>query len=112
VNSVDAPIKYEVESIDVIIGDKAISKPMFDNRGGVIARGRQQTFLYPRFEIPKPRGKDLHTDGVIRFVIQYGHPEVGFSRRMQRELNCGFRLGGKSGVAYTVLRESDVPIQH
>jgi hypothetical protein len=48
-NASDWPIKYHVEDMEVVIGDRAISKPNFTNMGGFISKGCNTMFLYPAF---------------------------------------------------------------
>lgn len=103
-NAADWPIKYEIEDIDVIVGNRAIARPTFVNRGGVISRRCSTMFFYPPF--PKNAMKE-RTDGILQFSIVYGHPEFGFARRMKKRLSMSLRLDDKPGVVYIIEMETD-----
>jgi hypothetical protein len=73
-NASDWPIKYHVEDMEVVIGDRAISKPNFTNMGGFISKGCNTMFLYPAFpqSVVNPS-----IEGRITYTIAYGHPDFG-----------------------------------
>jgi hypothetical protein len=45
-NSSDIPLRYHVENIAVVIEGKTAMTPVFENRGGVIRKGRKQSFHF------------------------------------------------------------------
>jgi hypothetical protein len=104
-NVVDGPLRYEVDSFDVVIDNRTLAKPSFQNRGGVIPRGCTQRFMYPAFargDITGPR-----PSGVIRFSVKYGHPDIGFVRKAAKTLTVQYRLDDRTEAVYTVDSESD-----
>jgi hypothetical protein len=106
-NATDAPLKYNVDEFDIILGDRAIIEPIFKNRGGVISKGMEQLFFYPPFnksvlDAIKPR-----IEGKIKYSIKYGHPETDFIRVSKKILNISLRLDDKPGVIYVVDSEVD-----
>ena len=105
-NVAEGPIKYEVDQFEVVIEDRAIAHPVFKSRGGVILRSMSTIYFYPPFAQELPEGRD-HLNGVIRFAIRYGHPEIGFLRTMKKEVSFSLRLGDKSGIVYLTEKESD-----
>lgn len=105
-NAMDVPIKYEVESYDVIVDGRTNVKLDFKNSGGVIASRRETTFFHPALA-DEIFTKKEQFEGVVRFSIIYGHPEEELLRRMRRELNIKIKLGEKGGVVYLVISESD-----
>jgi len=109
-NAADGPLAYEVEHFEVIVEGRTKAEPVFKNYGGVIPKGKTSTFFYPSFGEELPKGKD-HLDGLIRFTILYGHPEVGMFRKASKELSVSLRLGAKTGIAYLITKESDEPIK-
>lgn len=105
-NATEYPIKYEVEQFEVVIENRAIGQPGFKTRGGVIASRMTGTYFYPSFNKELPEGRD-HLTGVIRFTILYGHPEIGFFRKVKKELTVSLRLGDKAGIVWLLEKESD-----
>lgn len=103
-NAVDWPMKYHVEDMIIIVGDRTIANPNFANLGGLISRGCYTTFYYSPFAktVERPRA-----NGIIKFTIAYGHPDFGFSRRMKKTLNVSLRLDDKPGAVYVIESESD-----
>jgi hypothetical protein len=107
-NAADGPLKYHVEEMEVIIGDRTIPNPNFRSRGGVIPRGSEREFFYPPFgrDVIQPR-----TNGVLRYSIIYGHPEIGFSRWAKKQLSLTMRLDDRTGVRFLIDSESDEEIK-
>jgi hypothetical protein len=101
-NAADGPLKYEVEHLEVVVGDRTV--PTAGKGGGFILRGGQRTWFYPPFkrEAVQPRMR-----GLIRYTIRYGHPEIGFSRLAKGELALTIRFDEKTGVNWIVKSESD-----
>ncbi len=107
-NAAPGPLRYEVESFDVVIGDRTIARPNFANRGAILSRGCGAQFFYQPFA--RNMVPDRRTQGVIRYSIKYGHPEFGFSRRSKKELDVTMRGGEKPWVVYITRFESDEEI--
>lgn len=103
-NASEWPMKYHVEDMNVIVGDRTIAKPNFTNTGGLISKGCHTTFYYPPFpnSVVKPR-----LEGIIKLTIAYGHPDFGFVRRMKKTLSASFRLDDKPGAVYVIESETD-----
>lgn len=103
-NAADGPLKYQAEQFDVILGDRTIPHPKFKTLGGVIPRGSTTILFYQPFkrEVVQPR-----VEGVIRYTILYGHPELSFSRRSKKELSVTLRLDKKPGIVWLTENESD-----
>ena len=106
-NATDYPMKYEVTDIIVILGDRTLPNPNFISRGGVIARGRETLFLYPPFSksVIEPR-----LNGVLKMVIQYGHPEGEMVREAQYELDLSIRLDDKTSIVFLIKDHTDKDI--
>lgn len=107
-NASDWPIKYLVEDMNMVIGDRAIAKPNFTSMGGIVSRRSPTLFLYPPF--PRSAMKK-HAEGMMKFSILYGHPDFGFVRRFKRRLSVSLRLDDKPSAVYIVESESDESIQ-
>jgi hypothetical protein len=108
VNAIDGPLKYQVDQIDIIVGDRTHAKPEFPLLGGVIARGTDTNFLYPAFKRGTPVVPQV--EGIIKYLIRYGHPDSEFSRIAKKELKIMVNFGKQPGVAWTVISESDEAI--
>src|SRR5690606_834017 len=78
-NSIERPLRYYVKTIEVLLDGRPPSGAHFDNMGAVIAARGSTVFFLPQFSMVS--NDKLH-DVSISYEIIYGHPEIGFSRRM------------------------------
>jgi hypothetical protein len=110
----DAPIQYEVESFDVVIGDRTVTHKVHANRGGYLPRFAFRLFRdtgFKRDTVKEFYDKDVQ--GSVKFSIAYGPPEGRFVRRLRMELDVGARLAidpTKRGWSDIIVSESDRPI--
>ena len=103
-NSADIPIKYQVESIDIVIDGQKIEDPVFSNRGGIIPRRQYGKFLYPVFNLELFKLPRVH--GTIHVTILYNDLESLSSRRIVNEGTFDSRLD-TAGTAWTFQKASD-----
>jgi hypothetical protein len=108
-NSADY-LRYEIESINVVIEGRSVADATFHNRGTIIAPGGTDVFRYP-FVRGVPY--DWHT-GFVEFTIRYGHPSSALRFQKKQALNLtASRLVGPTPphdihIQADMVRDSDV----
>lgn len=108
VNVGPSAIKYEVRDFHVVIDDRTLVKPAYDNKGGVIPRmiGRVYRYDYFRADTVKDYiGKS--TKGLIEFAIDYGPYNGRPQRTLKMKLNTTFNLIYPPQVVDTILEEKE-----
>jgi hypothetical protein len=109
-NATDAPLRYHVDTMHVVVADRTVENPQFLNRDGVIPRGGSTLFFYPAFPKATLAGLPSRLAGRIEYAIKYGHPEVGYVRLAKKVLGTSYRLDDKPGAMTLIVSESDEPI--
>jgi len=107
-NVASGAVKYKVEELRIILDDRTIASPKYDNEGGTIPRHIGRTYRFPTFKkssIESYLGK--RTTGVVEFSIAYGPHDSTPIRRLKMKLNVFLRLDDKPGIADTIVSESD-----
>jgi hypothetical protein len=101
-------LHYKVEELRVIIDDRTIANPKYDNQGGIIPRGLSRTYRFPPFKkasIEDFLGKRVA--GTVEFSVAYGPYDSAPVRRLRMKLNVSFRLDDKFGISDTIVSESE-----
>lgn len=109
-NATSLPIKYLVEDIIIIVGDRTIASPQFVNRTALISSRTNNTFFYPSFRKEAITSNTNNVEAIIKYSIKYGHPEFGFVRKSQKNIKVNLRLDDKPAAIYLVENESDDPL--
>jgi hypothetical protein len=79
-NVAPTAIRYKIKDLRVVIGDRTIPHPIYDNEGGIIPRAVSRIYHYPAFR--KDAIKDYlgtRQNGTIEFSVIYGHTMQYFS---------------------------------
>lgn len=106
-NTASGPVQFYVEDMDVIIENRTLTQPEFKKREGVIPIISERVFFYP--PMPQDYFKD-RSRGMLKITIKYGHPELGYLRRIKRKLDLSVRVDEKLSCVYLIEEESDAPI--
>lgn len=81
-NTSAGPIRYEVESMTVVIAGKTNPEPVFVSRGGLLTPGETTTFSYALIR-DLDETSDIYV-GVAEYVAKYGHPLGPWQYRSRR----------------------------
>jgi hypothetical protein len=107
-NATNAPLRYYVESMSVVIGDRTPANAVFTNRGGVIPWGGTTEFSYPAFSKAALDSFGPRNDGRVEYTIRYGHPEGGYVRVCRKVLDVSYVFPERGGSCrYGILSETD-----
>lgn len=104
-------VRYDVESFSMLVADitVVVEEP---TRGHDIAPERTDKYYFPALFGVDPTSWG---DGAVSFKLRYGHPDVGPSRLMTREVSFTLMRphGGELAdqVWWTTVSESDEPIE-
>ena len=106
-NTARGPVQYYVEEMSVVVEDRTLTSPDFPHREGIIPIISERIYFYP----PMPQEYfQERSNGVLKMIIKYGHPEIGYLRRTKRTLDLSLRVDEKIGCAYLIKEETDEPI--
>lgn len=105
-NATNYPLKYEVESLSIIIGDRTIREPKYINKGNIICSHSQRIYFYPPFKDDVVNKNEL-TESKVAFKIRYGHPDLGFVRILNNELVANIVVGDSTSISYLIESEKD-----
>ena len=109
-NATDRALQYQVESMMVVVGDRTIPNPLYQNRGSVIPRGSESTFLYPAFSKAAIDSLGPACEGRVEYAIKYWHPGTGYVRLSKKALRVFYHLDRLEGTAFLLESESDEPV--
>jgi hypothetical protein len=103
-NSSDIALRYHVENIAVVIEGKTAMTPVFENRGGVIRKGRKQPFHFAPipFIVLEP------VNAKASIVYRYG--PVGQSPVREASYRVTLVVAKSGECPCTIVEENDAEI--
>ena len=107
-NVASGAVTYRVEELRVVLEDRTIAAPKYDNEGGTIPRHIGRVYRFPSFKkssIEDYLGK--RTYGTVEFSIVYGPHQSTPIRRLKMKLNVSLRLDDEHGIVDTIVSELD-----
>jgi hypothetical protein len=108
------PMLYVVESLQVVIGDRTVTKKEYKNNSGIMARFGARVFRDTGFRRDAIKELfDTEVAGSIKYSIAYGPPDAPSVRRLKLEIEIGMRLAldpTKRGFSDTIISELDQPV--
>jgi hypothetical protein len=110
-NVAPTAVAYKIEDLRVVIEDRTIAHPKYDNQGGIIPRGMTRTYRFPAFKRSNVQEflGGRHT-GIVEFSIVYGAYDSAPVRRLKMKFNVALRLDDKFGLVDTIISESEETI--